>query len=374
MENFRRLGVFTSIGWFVGFIIVLGASLSAQEQSIDWGSIEKAARAYFDYPSTENAHRFYLSLPELKVEGRYRGDSFGKIFYYVADNIYVLERQVSTGDRNAVKLGFRLFNIADGHLGETLNMIMGDLVRSHPRLFLEELRASPNIQWIKQVGYPVTQASLNFEGERPGVHRYELEMRINALESVNNEALVGLRDECIQKIRRFLSTYYPNLTEIILDEAEYIVIFKEAVVNIYNETETAYLVCIRIMELEDLTREDGSFGEPSAKIIRSSGMYEELTAAKTKSSAQMGRLRNPPFSLKDAYSFLEKMHSSASVLCNFAINPTNYFGSFKITITQKNNEFKDAYAKLVAAVPGIDEDVRKNLVDLENIKKRLRQI
>jgi hypothetical protein len=336
---------------------------------------------YIEYPSTENARLFCLSLPEQPLRGNFDVNRYHKLFYYVSNNLSVLARQVSVGDRDAVKLGFRLYNISDASFTESLNCIMGDLVRSHPQLFLEELKSSPNAEEIKEVGYPVVQASLSFEGQRPMAHRYELEMRIKALESVTDKSLVNLRDTCIKEIREYLATYYHDSPGIVLGGEEYLALFRKAIINVYNEAEMTNQVCQRVMELEEASN-IGSFGATSGKVIHSSGLFDELTAVNRKSWSLLDALRNPPLAYTEKYSALVKMVLSANQLFFLAtdpsvISPFERSNDFKKSTYKKSaalhyNEFKNAYTKLVALIPEINQEVQKNQVDLEAIKKRLK--
>ncbi len=365
----------------VSALLLLGNGLFGQEQNTNWDSIEKAARTYIEYPSTNNARLFLLFLPELPLGRNIDTDRFNRLFAYVFNNLEVLARQVSVGDRDAVKLGFRLYDFSDGLFTMRLDCIMGDLVRSHPQLFLEELGSAPNAQELKKLGYPLCESSLSFGGKREMAHRYELEMRIKALRSVTDNALADLRDTCIKEISEFLAKYFHDSPIIVLGEKEYLALFKKAAINVYNESEMANQVCQRVIELEDASN-TSSFGAISAKIIHSSGVFDELTEANRKLRSMLDALGNPPLAYKDEYSALREMLSPTNLLFSLATDPSIISpretaddvkkSTYKTATARYYNRFKDAYTKLVTLMPEISQEVQKNPVNLEAIKNRLK--
>jgi hypothetical protein len=135
------------------------------------------------------------------------------------------------------------------------------------------------------------------------------------------------------------------------------------------------------MELEEASN-IGSFGATSGKVIHSSGLFDELTAVNRKSWSLLDALRNPPLAYTEKYSALVKMVLSANQLFFLAtdpsvISPFERSNDFKKSTYKKSaalhyNDFKNAYSKLVTLIPEINQEVQKNQVDLEAIKKRLK--
>jgi hypothetical protein len=190
---------FLVIGLYLGLSSLLGASVQSQDQIIIWATSLKTAEAYFNYPSTENALRFYNNLPASNVEVAEIKDTknFLDLIDYLDNNLPILSHEMKISDRNAVKVAFRLMNISDGTLAESLDAALGDLIRINPRMFLEELLSCPNRNHIKEIGYPVTSGGLYYVGQWPQVEKYELEMRVKALGTVKDPDLLGIRDICI---------------------------------------------------------------------------------------------------------------------------------------------------------------------------------
>jgi hypothetical protein len=370
-----------SLRMILSAFLLLGYGLVAQENNIDLDSLEKAARIYINYPSSENARLFRQGLPEQPLIGNFDVDRYDRLFSYVFENLEVLARQVSVGDREAVKLGFRLYNFSSGLFTMELDAMLGDLIRTHPQLFLEELGSSPNARWIKTLGYPLCESNLNFNDTRDAPDRYELEMRIKALESVTDGALVDLRNTCIAEIRKCLEKRYHDSQGIILDDKEYLALFKKAVIDVCHAAEIAYQVCQSIIEIEDASRAS-PFGFASERIVHSSGIFDELTALRERSMRVDEVLRNPPLAYTEEYRALNKMDFRASQLYSLATHPSFICPSgtsddikkstYKRGPVEYYGEFKKAYVELVALMPEIGQEVQKNTVDLEAVRKRLK--
>ncbi|ANM30001.1 hypothetical protein ABI59_11110 [Acidobacteria bacterium Mor1] len=112
-------------------------------------------------------------------------------------DLLMLEVQVLSSDSEAVALAFRLRRQSDGHISETLDIMLGRLIRINPQLFLQELavarrsdetRASP----LHNFGFAYV--------DHEKAHDYEQARRIEALRSVDVPQLRELRNECIRRL------------------------------------------------------------------------------------------------------------------------------------------------------------------------------
>jgi len=186
----------------------LGAAvflLSGQEREakIDWERIKEAGEAYFACPSSENALKLYLSLPEEDIGNRRSEGS--KVRRFISDdkNLNILEKRIHESDRNAVKAAFRLFNISDGWFSHRLDWALGDLIRINTKLFLEELKNHRNITFVIRRGPPVYPVGDEYV-DRFEARKSETKLRIKALESIKDKDLTEIRDECIENLKKFL--------------------------------------------------------------------------------------------------------------------------------------------------------------------------
>jgi hypothetical protein len=164
---------------------------------------------YLDLPTPENAR---------KVQSASYSDSSAD-HDRLYEDLDLLEVQMDAGDREAVRLAFRLYSEADGHYAETLDIMLGRLVRINPTLFLEEVQYqhnAPRRRWGPP-GLPprgldgVVSGLLGNYGfpyvDRMRAHVYETERRIAALDSVTDPDLRQLRDSCVEILQYQLHEY-----------------------------------------------------------------------------------------------------------------------------------------------------------------------
>jgi hypothetical protein len=139
----------------------------------------------------------YLKEPTPENAGKIK-----KVEYSSADerennllrDLYLLEIQVISSDREAGRLAFRLISEAEGHYGEMLCIMLGRLIRIDPKLFLEELKNHRNL--ILSLGHLVGNFGPEYV-DRLEAGLYEARMRIVALKKINDPPLLRIRDECI---------------------------------------------------------------------------------------------------------------------------------------------------------------------------------
>lgn len=183
----------------------------AEAQKKFWSDAYKAAEAYFAQPSPENAEKFFMALPDkqlphLDADGELRlinfvfdNDGIGK-----ARNFSILIKSMEKGEPEAVDLGFRLINISDGLAGEGLCYFLGRIVDKYPRLFLQKLlvhqsKTEPSVlELLDSILHPVAWwEQQNDEAGYPELLKKRLDIRIKALESVNDNDLKEIRDRCL---------------------------------------------------------------------------------------------------------------------------------------------------------------------------------
>jgi hypothetical protein len=352
-----------------------------QTQQGEWDNAETAARTYIGYPSSENARLLSNSIPGPQLPKYGSKRCYYRIAGYLFDNIDVLERQVSAGDRAAVRLGFKLYEFVDGIFAVELDRIMANLLRSYPRLFLEELISSPNIERIRTVGYPATSSKYEADEDRWDVYRYELEMRIKALETVTDSPLLGLRDTLIVMLKEELAKHFRNPPRAVLGKDEYRIQLKKAVVDINNVAVIAHLFCQRTIEIEQ-SMSGSPFGVASEKIMRSVNLEKDLESLMEKTAKIRIYLWNPPLDYSEAYSIIMSMKYDSHKLSLAAIKPSGY-GSLgeseaeKMSLFRRNsNEIYDRYrvarAKLASIIPEISPEMERHAANLESIKEKIK--
>ncbi len=149
---------------------------------VNWDEVYNKWNTYLNYPSSEDALDVYEVLPTKHVEYNHSSEE-KRTLNYIFNELDMLEKQVYSGDRNAVKLAFKLHVIADGAFSQWLDIILGNLIRIYPELFLEELvKYEEIIRLDSLVG--------NFGPiyvDKMKAHELESRLRIESLKTVKRE-------------------------------------------------------------------------------------------------------------------------------------------------------------------------------------------
>ncbi len=162
--------------------------------TLDMSNLGKAWQDYVAAPGAGTALNVYNVLPAsventtIQVQPDLRT--------LILSKMNVLESQVYSGERNAVKMGFRLFAVADEPMKIALYKILGYMLRFNTTLFLEELQAHEGLV------PDLTQLLCSFQLEAPddnAKQKLERNIRLKALEYIDNKALKGIKKKC-QKI------------------------------------------------------------------------------------------------------------------------------------------------------------------------------
>jgi hypothetical protein len=198
----RRIAIVTLCTAFLFFLLHSSPSLGKQE-TVHWQIIKNAFDKYLDYPSTENATLLCDVLPQEDIKNL--GEDYG-VSEYLYKNYEILAYEMKCGDKNAVKAAFSLFNISDGAFTEEIEWSLAELIRIQPKLFLEELELHKNGYFIREVDYPLFGEGIIFL-DKMRAQTLESEMRIKALESVTDERLRPIRDECIKRLNDHIRKY-----------------------------------------------------------------------------------------------------------------------------------------------------------------------
>ncbi len=161
-------------------VILLSAFVPAAMAVTPW-------ETYLDLPTPQNASRV------LKIA--YTEPRLGD---YDAGDLEILETQIAAQDSEAFRLGYRLYQSADGGLAEDLGVILSKSIRSHPTFFLQQVNAlggdCSRFRWV-----------LNTPGleyvDRELARAYEIKMRQVSLHSVKSKSLNKVRDRCLAQIK-----------------------------------------------------------------------------------------------------------------------------------------------------------------------------
>ena len=177
----------------ITFILI---SLTVFGQSSRWEDFEKAWDNYLSKPTHDNSVRVYELLPNKVMAGDYPdGGQTGRIF----SKIDQLDKLVQLSNRDALRLAFKLFSIADGEHAEGLQIEIGKLININPKLFLQELKS--HRQLVVSLDGLVGNLGQDYVDEFDR-QKKEKEKRIKSLKNISDKDLNTVRDECLTELDR----------------------------------------------------------------------------------------------------------------------------------------------------------------------------
>lgn len=163
---------------------------------IDMAGFGKVWEDFIANPNSDNALKVYSMLPDgkdreirLQVEVR----------PLISNNLNILESQIFSGNRNALKVAFRLFTIADKELEEELGKILGNLIRYNAKNLLEELKNHRDL--VPYLSLIACSFQFTLRGDING-QELEKKARLKALEYVDRDDLKEIKKECIKILKK----------------------------------------------------------------------------------------------------------------------------------------------------------------------------
>ena len=193
------------------------SAIAHQEgQPIDWNGIRKAYVSFSKNPSSCNGEVFVKELPKTPILDVRESEEKLNTYYLIISPIdhSPFRSIVLDGNRYAVEAVFRLLNISDGAGTEMLFSLLGDVMKLHPRLYLEILDKYKDMEFFKLVGNAV---EWNTEPLGSKEEKVELQTRIDALETVKDKEYRALRDACILELQKAMKREIKQLTAVLLE-------------------------------------------------------------------------------------------------------------------------------------------------------------
>ena len=170
---------------------ILPDSVGSRSCAVAW-------EAYLNRPSRANGEQLYRLLPNSHDRSIVSDSSS---FWTIYGSVWSLKDLVTKEQRIAVRIAFKLFAICDGDFCESLDQILGSLIRINPSMFLEEL--SNHRSLVGSLGGLVGNLGDEFVDQESKSAR-ERKLRISSLKRVQKASLRSLRDECIVALKRGL--------------------------------------------------------------------------------------------------------------------------------------------------------------------------
>jgi hypothetical protein len=163
--------------------------------SFEIADFEENWKNYIKNPCNQTAIAAYKTIPIYKT---YDEQKKSRIFNLVNDSIDKLEKHLSTGNKNALELAFKLFSITDGELCEFLTIIIGAYIHINPTFFLETLENHYHLIPIPSL---LGNYGLDFVDEFE-LQNIETQKRIDSLNLVDVPDLKKLKNECITHLQK----------------------------------------------------------------------------------------------------------------------------------------------------------------------------
>jgi hypothetical protein len=184
------------------FFIIIQVSIALSQTQPDsvqeWNKLGAAWQKFISNPIESNGLRVYSLLPNENYGIVEPDSAFHNTWESIYDNLYKLESLVQKQNRIAVKVSFKLYSISDADFTETLDQILGRLIRTNPKLFLEELKLHREL--VGNLSGILGNLGEKFVDEED-LSKKEIIKRIQSLEKVKSKSLIGIRDECIIELK-----------------------------------------------------------------------------------------------------------------------------------------------------------------------------
>ncbi len=187
--------------FFLFGLIILGClvitGIPQARVNLDLTGIGSAWDAYIANPGGETALSVYRLLPANWSPRRVQLPA--EIKEKFIKNFNVLESRIYGGERNSLKLAFRLFTIADKEMQESLVKIIGYLLRFNTRLFLQELQNHE--QLVPDLEQLLCSFRLSVPDDKTQ-QNLEKNIRLKALSYIEDKDLKAIRKKCIKILNK----------------------------------------------------------------------------------------------------------------------------------------------------------------------------
>ena len=172
--------------------------ITYSQETVNWDQVIMHWHNYVSMPSRWNAiilERALSSFQPSTISDNSKRSYFVK---QVEKDIFLLDRQIVSRDSLAIKIAFRLFAYTDASLSEHLDVALGQVIRIDPKLFLAQLyqnraRVPRMDALLLNLGSPYV--------DKADAQQLEKVLRIEAIESVHDSALVQIRSECLSAMK-----------------------------------------------------------------------------------------------------------------------------------------------------------------------------
>lgn len=183
-------------------------SRQAGERITNWDNICTELEAFASRPCPSTSKLFLETLPKDRMKNEKGDKSKALMLMSHGEASGILSNEIICGNSSVIEASFRLLNILENESLHHLRANLSHIIRLHPQDFLQFNNEYRDSSYMKSEGYPVGFFYSSYD-QRWTARLFELEMRIKALENVNEDTLRGVKDTCIlilnNEIRRLRS-------------------------------------------------------------------------------------------------------------------------------------------------------------------------
>lgn len=166
-----------------------------EEQITDWDNMCGSFEKFVNHPCPSETRAFLETLPGDRAN-KEKGDK-DKFFKLMAGWGYnILSNEITLGNRPAIEAAFRLLNILEEESLHNICVDLSRLIRLNPQGFLEFAYEYKDSYYIKNESYPVRFFIPSYD-QLWTAQLFELEMRLRALEQINEDKLREVKAACV---------------------------------------------------------------------------------------------------------------------------------------------------------------------------------
>ncbi len=183
---------------FLGIQVLLPMTGAAQERiSLDMTNLGKAWEEFKAKPGPGTATKLYELLPDGKTAQEIELQT--EVRELIAKELHALESRIYAGEREALRVAFRLFTIADVEMQKSLIKIVGYLLRFNTRLFLEELITHEEL--VPDLELLVCSFRLSAPDDNAR-QKLEKNIRLKALSYIDDKKLKSIKKKCTKILKK----------------------------------------------------------------------------------------------------------------------------------------------------------------------------
>jgi hypothetical protein len=184
---------------------------SEVSRAIDWVNIREAYKAYSISPTSENAQRLLVTLPDKLDNITADAEQWSSTLHFIWEQepFRVLERLIRQGDEFAIRIAFKTTVITDGACTEDLCTLISESIRVNPLIFLEGLYALIKkdehlVRFILRRDDDIDTYTLYDDPQARVEFNKEIRLRMKSLRTVNRPDLIEIRDYCLHRYAKML--------------------------------------------------------------------------------------------------------------------------------------------------------------------------